>query len=88
MGVREAAGLCGEAPIVSIRVWPRGVQLSELSVGVVGLPNLALLDKPVVLVGDPVGVVWRSGEGDTGDSGLRNGELRTGDEPYPKGEGL
>jgi len=64
---------------------PLGVQLSSVLVGVVGLVNL---DAPPLkgadLVGDPVGVEYRRGEGDTGDSGRRNGELRVGDEPYPR----
>lgn len=63
---------------------PLGVQLSCVLVGLVGLANL---DAPPLkgadLVGDPVGVEYRSGEGDTGDSGRRNGELRVGGEPYP-----
>ena len=36
-----------------------------------------------------VGVDCRSGEGDAGDSGRRNGELRWEPwDPYPRGEGL
>lgn len=60
-------------------------------VGVVGLANLEdVLPKGPGLVGDPLGVVLtcRSGEGEAGDSGLRKGELRVGDDPYPSGEGL
>lgn len=40
------------------------------------------------LVGDPVGVEKRSGDGDEGDSGRRNGEFRVGDDGYPNGEPL
>ena len=58
-------------------------------VGVVSLANLEV-DAPngPAFVGDPVGVVCRSGEGEAGDSARRNGELRVGEEPYPRGEGL
>lgn len=58
-------------------------------VGVVGLVNLdALPLKGAGLLGDVVGVEYRSGDGDTGDSGRRNGELRVGEEPYPSDDGL
>lgn len=59
-----------------------GVQLGCVLVGVVGLANLDVeLSKGPALLGDPVGVVCRSGEGEAGDSARRNGELRVGDEP-------
>lgn len=73
---------------------PRGVQLSFGVVGVVGVLGVtgcANRDVPAsepFLVGEPVGVVWRNGDGEAGDSGRRNGELREGGEPYPKGDGL
>lgn len=35
----------------------------------------------VALVGDPLGVVRRSGDGEAGESGRRKGELRVGGEP-------
>jgi hypothetical protein len=60
-------------------------------VGVVGLANL---DAPLgvvaaALVGELVGVMCRRGEGEAGDSPLRNGEFRTlGGDPRPRGEGL
>lgn len=68
-------------------VCPRGVQLSCVLVGVLGLTNLELPYTGPDLVGDPLGV-GRSGVGDEGDSARRNGELLVGGEPYPKGDGL
>lgn len=84
----------GETVVSSSVAFALGVQLGcELVcvVGVVGLANLDdVLPKGPGLVGDPLGVVLtcRSGEGEAGDSGLRKGELRVGDDPYPSGEGL
>jgi hypothetical protein len=40
----------------------------------------------MALVGEGLGVDCLNGEGDKGDSGLRNGEARG--EPYDNGEGL
>jgi hypothetical protein len=66
--------------------FPLGVQLSDVGLVTEGL---AYLEPPVVCPnfdGDADGVVWRRGDGDTGDSGRRKGELRV--EPYPNGDGL
>jgi hypothetical protein len=55
-----------------------------VAVGVVGLASLELLLGVVALalVGELVGVICRSGEGDDGESTRRNGEFRTlGGEP-------
>lgn len=76
-GISSATGVLG-----------LGVQLGCVLVGVVGLANRDVAPKGPALVGDPVGVMCRRGEGEAGDSGLRKGELRVGEEPYPKGEGL
>ena len=40
----------------------------------------------IVLVGDGPGVDCRNGDGECGDSGLRNGDALG--EPYERGEGL
>lgn len=58
---------------------PRGVQVSALAVGVVGVDVVASREGVVgamVLVGEGLGVVCRNGEGDRGDSGRRKGEAR------------
>ena len=65
---------------------PRGVQLSK--VGVLAAPALYLV-LPLAssgFDGEARGVVCRNVDGDAGDSGRRNGELRG--EPYPNGDGL
>lgn len=73
----SCVGVCSRGDCI------RGVQLSvALLVGVLGRVNLEFpLSGPgPSLEGDPVGVECRSGEGDAGDSGRRNGELRVGGE--------
>lgn len=54
-----------------------------LLVGVVGRANLDVSFKRpgAPLVGEPVGVVCRRGDGDAGDSARLKGELRVGGEP-------
>jgi hypothetical protein len=67
---------------------PRGVQPLADFVGV-GVGFSTKLDCPLPrpsFAGEPDGVDCLNGEGEAGDSGLRNGELRG--EPYPNGEGL
>lgn len=82
VAVRDGgSGLCGNAAIVSAGDCPLGVQLSWVLVGVVGLANLDAPLGGAALVGDPLGVVCRSGEGEAGDSGRRKGEPREGGEP-------
>jgi hypothetical protein len=81
---RLTAGRCctGEA-ISRVGVCPLEDQPScLLFVGVVGCANRGPLAMPPVFIGDAVGVVCRKGEGDTGDSARRKGELRVaGGEP-------
>ena len=51
-------------------------------VGVLGFANLEAVAMAVLaLVGEPVGVVCRNGDGEAGEPGRRNGELRVGGEP-------
>ncbi len=40
------------------------------------------------LVGDPVGVEKRRGDGDEGDSARRKGEFRVGEDGYPRADAL
>jgi len=63
---------------------PLGVQLSASVTGV----ELLSFDGVVIaaFVGEGFGVEFRRGDGDAGDSGLRNGEVRG--EPKERGEGL
>ena len=60
VGISSATGVLG-----------LGVQLGCVLVGVVGLANRDVAPKGPALVGDPVGVMCRRGEGEAGDSGLR-----------------
>lgn len=66
---------------MSTGVFALGVQLGCVLVGVVDLANRDAEPKGPAFVGDPVGVVYRRGEGEAGDSGRRKGELRVGEEP-------
>ena len=64
----------------------RGVRLPT---DVAGVESCASREDPCAvwpLVDAAVGMDWRRGDGDAGDSGRRKGELRG--EPYPRGEGL
>ena len=83
IGVRGAGEIReGDEAISSLTgVLAFGVQLGCVLVGVVGLAKRDVVPKIPAFVGDPVGVVCRRGEGDAGDSGLRKGELRVGEEP-------
>ncbi len=60
----------------STAVFPLGVQLLAALGGVELFVSLGVPFICTFFVGDAVGVDWRSGDGDTGDSGLRKGELR------------
>lgn len=67
---------------------PCGVQLLLGVGGVVGWVNRDVPAGGPDLVGELLGVVYRNGDGEAGDSGRRNGELRDGGEPYPRGDRL
>ena len=66
---------------------PLGVQLPVAAVAL-GVTLGRLLMTVPGLVGVASGLGCRSGAGDAGDCGRRNGELRVCGEPKPKGEGL
>jgi len=83
--------------VQSVSALPLGVQLPAVP-GEFGATNVWLVaSRPVLMlvlllmpaasfVGDAAGVDDRKGDGEAGDSGRRNGELR-GD-PYDRGDGL
>lgn len=54
---------------------PRGVQASPSAAGVEARPSLeGVVAVVAIFVGDGFGVDWRSGEGEAGLSGRRNGD--------------
>jgi hypothetical protein len=75
-GAREVCWLWGDEFMSSNCVLPLGVQLSVALVGVLPCANLELALVCPAFDGDAEGVDCRSGDGDTGDSGRRKGELR------------
>jgi hypothetical protein len=79
--VVRACGVVGSTVARGVQLWAVGVDigLSE---------SLGSAFARAGLKGDASGVVCcRRGDGDAGDSGLRNGELR-GEPNWPNGEGL
>ena len=81
------APLVGEGSLsLAFGARPLGVHAS--SVGVEWLANLegVVVVVGIALVGDGPGVDCRKGDGECGDSGLRNGDALG--EPYERGEGL
>lgn len=77
----RACGVVGSPVPLGVQLWAVGVDI-ELSA------NLGSAFVRTGLNGEASGVVCcRSGDGEAGDSGLRNGELR-GDPNWPKGDGL
>jgi len=86
-GAGEPTTLRGCGVRVSSAIgYPRGVQLSDVGVAEGLAANLGAPPNGADFDGDAFGVVCRSGDGEAGDSGRRNGELRG--EPYPNGDGL
>jgi hypothetical protein len=86
------AGRCegarsGEVLISRPGVVARGVQLSAVGVLTELSLNLASRFIRTGFRDEAFGVVWRRGDGDAGDSGLRKGELR-GEPNWPNGDGL
>ena len=72
--VREAARAAkGDS---SAATFPLGVLLPVVDTDGELFVNLDVPFACTPLVGDAEGVDWRRGEGETGDSGRRNGELR------------